>query len=80
MVTLQKLQQQAQIAQELEELAIKAIQTMDLAILGEYGETFTHHILWNLPKDFEKTENMQLASKLYITHMKEADEAYYKKF
>lgn len=79
MVTLQKLQQQAQVAQELEELAIKAIETMDLAILGEYGEMFTHHTLWTLPKDFEKTENMQLASKLYVSHMEEADEAYYKK-
>ena len=79
MVTLQKLRQQAQVAQELEELAIKAIETMDLAILGEYGEIFTHHTFWTLPKDFEKTENMQLASKLYVSHMEEADNAYHKR-
>ena len=79
MVTLQKLKQQAQVAQELEELAIKAIETMDLAILGEYGEMFTHHSFWTLPADFEKTENMQLASKLFVAHMEEADEAYHKR-
>lgn len=79
MVTLQKLQQQAKIAQELENLAIKAIETMNLAIIGEYGEMFAHHSRWTLPKEFEQTENMQLASKLYVSHMKEANDAYYKR-
>lgn len=80
MVTLQKMKEQVKIAEEMEALATKAIQTMDLAILGEYGEMFAHHISWNnLPKDFEKTENMQLASELYVSHMEEADDAYYKR-
>ena len=80
MVTLKQMQEQVKIAEELEALATKSIETMDLAILGEYGEMFAHHISWNhLPKDFEKTENMQLASKLYVSHMEEADEAYYKR-
>ena len=45
MVTLKQMQEQVKIAEELEALATKSIETMDLATLGEYGEMFAHHIL-----------------------------------
>ena len=76
MVTLKQMKQQVEVAEQLEELAIKAIETMDMAVLGEYGEMFSHHATWTLPRNFEKTENMMLASKLFLRHMEEAERAY----
>ena len=76
MVTLAKMKLQVQVAEELEQLAIKAIETMDKEVLGEYGEMFSHHATWTLPRNFEKTENMMLASKLFLRHMEEAERAY----
>ena len=76
MVTLAKMKEQIQVAEELEALAIKAIETMDMKVLGEYGEMFSHHAVWTLPREFEKTPNMMLASKLFLAHMEEAERAY----
>ena len=76
MVTLAKMQEQVRVAEELEQLAIKAIETMSMEALGEYGEMFSHHATWTLPRNFEKTENMMLASKLFLKHMEEAERAY----
>ena len=76
MVTLEKMKLQVQTAEELEQLAIKAIETMDMAVLGEYGEMFSHHAVWTLPREFEKTPNMMLASQLFLKHMEEAESAY----
>ena len=76
MVSLEKMKLQVQVAEELEQLAIKAIETMDMEVLGEYGEMFSHHATWTLPRNFEKTENMMLASKLFLRHMEEAERAY----
>mgnify|MGYP003499897173 CR=1 FL=1 len=76
MVSLEKMKLQVQVAEELEQLAIKAIETMDMEVLGEYGEMFSHHATWTLPRNFEKTENMMLASKLFLRHMEEAESAY----
>ena len=76
MVSLEKMKLQVQTAEELEKLAIKAIETMDMAVLGEYGEMFSHHATWTLPRDFEKTPNMVLASQLFMAHMEEANRAY----
>ena len=76
MVTLAKMKEQVQVAEELEALAIKAIKTMSLEALGEYGEMFSHHSVWTLPREFEKTPNMMLASQLFLANMEEAERAY----
>ena len=76
MVTLKQMKEQVEVAEQLEALAIKAIETMSMEVLGEYGEMFSHHATWTLPRNFEKTENMMLASQLFLRHMEEAERAY----
>ena len=76
MVSLKQMKEQVEVAEQLEALAIKAIETMDMKVLGEYGEMFSHHATWTLPREFEKTPNMVLASQLFLAHMEEAERAY----
>ena len=77
MITLEQMKKQVEYAEVLEELATKFIETLDMEILGEYGEMYPSYRLHYLPDDFEPTENMKIASKFYLVHKDKANKAYH---